>query len=63
VRGTSLAPLYPAATTLPERAPEVYRLLTLVDAVRVGRARERGAALAAIDRRLSTGGGSGLEDD
>lgn len=51
-RGTSLTPLYPGATTLPERAPEVYQLLTLVDALRVGRARERAAAITELHRRL-----------
>jgi len=51
-RGTSLTPLYPGATTLPGRAPEVYQLLTLVDAIRVGRARERGAAIAELNHRL-----------
>ena len=53
VRGTSLTPLYPKATALPEREPEVYNALTLVDALRVGQARERTAALAALDAMLS----------
>lgn len=39
--GASIEPLYPRAPELPTRAPRTYRLLTLVDAVRVGRARER----------------------
>jgi hypothetical protein len=51
-RGTSLAPLYPKATELPERAPAVYSALTLVDALRVGQARERSAAVTAIDQLL-----------
>ncbi len=60
-RGTSLTPLYPGATSLPGRAPEVYRLMTLVDAIRVGRARERSAATAELNRllhcKVSTGPG------
>lgn len=44
VRGVSLAPLYNKATTLPSRSPKLYAALTLVDAMRVGQARERNAA-------------------
>lgn len=55
MRGTSLTPLYPNATELPDRAPDIYNLLTLVDALRVGQARERQAALAALDRVLGNG--------
>lgn len=54
VVGTALAPLYPGATVLPERAPRVYRLLTLVDALRVGRARERAVATAELGRELAS---------
>lgn len=54
--GTALAPLYPGATLLPERAPQVYRLLTLVDALRVGRARERTVATAELGRELASAG-------
>jgi len=55
VRGTALTPLFPQATNLPERAPAIYNALTLVDALRVGRARERSAAMAALGRMLETG--------
>ncbi len=54
VRGTSLAPLYPSATQLPTRAPMLYDALTLIDALRVGQARERSAALSALDKVLGT---------
>lgn len=54
-RGAALTPLYPGAVNLPERAPEVYRALALVDAVRIGRARERNAALAELDRFFQLG--------
>lgn len=52
IRGTGLTPLYPKAIKLPSRDPELYAALTLVDAVRVGQARERTAALAALDKAL-----------
>lgn len=54
-RGTALTPLFPQATALPERAPAIYNALTLVDALRVGQARERNAALAALDRLMAAG--------
>jgi len=44
VRGTSLAPLYPGAAELVNRAPKLYQALALVDALRMGRARERSRA-------------------
>jgi DNA-binding Lrp family transcriptional regulator len=56
VRGTGLTPLYPQATSLPERAPEVYSMLTLVDALRVGQARERKAAIEALEKALGISG-------
>jgi len=44
VRGFALAPLYTRASRLPETSPETYRLLTLVDALRIGDPRTRNAA-------------------
>lgn len=55
VRGTGLVPLHPNAVNLPARAPDAYGALTLVDAVRVGDARERNAAIDEIDRLLGDG--------
>jgi hypothetical protein len=52
MRGTAMTPLYPNATGLPKRAPEVYEALTLVDALRVGQARERKAAVNALHASL-----------
>jgi hypothetical protein len=57
VRGTGLTPLYPGATRLASREPEIYSALTLVDAIRVGQARERNAALDALDKVLSASSG------
>jgi hypothetical protein len=52
VRGTGLAPLYSNAPDLAKREPEIYSMLTLVDALRVGEARERKLALDALRKRL-----------
>lgn len=43
-RGIGVKPLVPAAPNLPFRDPPLYRMLALVDALRVGDAREREAA-------------------
>lgn len=61
-RGTALTPLYPNATRLPERAPEVYQALTLIDALRVGQARERAAALEALRTMLTPRSAEERED-
>lgn len=42
--GPTITPLLPRIAHLPVRHPELYRLLTLVDAVRIGRSRERALA-------------------
>lgn len=52
VRGFGIAPLYRQAVELPTRSPTTYRLLTLVDALRVGDARARNAARAHIEHAL-----------
>jgi hypothetical protein len=49
-------PLYGKAVELPERCPSVYELLTLVDALRVGRARERKIAAEHLRERLAHAG-------
>jgi hypothetical protein len=41
IEGVGLEPLYPQATKLPKICPSLYELLTVVDAIRVGRVRER----------------------
>ncbi len=53
-RGVSLLPLCPSATVIWEKNPELYTLLTLVDAVRTGRARERRMARAHLEHALSS---------
>lgn len=52
IRGESLTPLYAGAVDLPGRDPELYEILTLVDAIRVGRARERALATDLLRERL-----------
>jgi len=55
VRGQGLIPLYEGAPGLVSREPELYGLLTLVDALRVGRARERRIASELLEARLREG--------
>ncbi len=55
--GVSLTPLYPKATDLPQKDPQIYDVLTLVDAIRVGQARDRNAALTALDKILGVRNG------
>lgn len=51
--GQSIAPLYPNAAKLPQTCPSVYELLTLVDAIRMGRSRERSIAIKKMKERLA----------
>jgi hypothetical protein len=51
--GQSMAPLYPNAAKLPHTCPSLYELLTLVDAIRLGRARERTIAVKKMKERLA----------
>ena len=52
VRGESLEPLYPAAVGAARRDPKLYECLALVDALRIGRAREKKLAIAFLTERL-----------
>lgn len=58
VVGEALQPLYDKAVELPDRCPSVYDAMTLVDALRVGRARERKLAAAKLRERLWEAGSS-----
>lgn len=55
VRGQSLVPLAPGAADAARANPELYRLLCLVDALRVGNARERQLAASVLGKRLGEG--------
>ncbi|MGQ0640428.1 MAG: MarR family transcriptional regulator [Gemmatimonadaceae bacterium] len=52
VVGQAIPPLWETAD-LPNKCPFVYDLLTLVDAVRIGRARERSKAVELLRQRLA----------
>lgn len=52
VRGESLEPLYPSAVDAARRDGKLYEVLALVDALRVGRAREKALAIDLLDKRL-----------
>lgn len=53
VVGFAIEPLYAGAPELRERSPETYRLLTLVDALRVGSTRERRLAQGKLEAALA----------
>ena len=55
VRGASVAPLYDGAAATAARNPALYELLALVDAVRLGRARERTRAKQVLRERIVAG--------
>lgn len=52
LKGFAVAPLYTRAPILVERSPETYRLLTIIDAFRLGDARIRTFARAALETAL-----------
>ncbi len=52
VRGAALLPLYPKLPEAALESPELYELLALFDALRIGRARERKLAIELIEERL-----------
>lgn len=54
VQGASVQPLYGSVPQAARRNPALYDLLALVDAIRVGRARERAFAEKEIESRLNT---------
>lgn len=52
VRGQAISPLYESVPLAAEKDPQLHELLALVDAVRVGRARERALALEELESRI-----------
>ena len=52
VRGFALTQLYPGAVRLPVTSPEMYRLVTLVDALRIGDPKTRNAAREQLEVAL-----------
>lgn len=59
VRGFAITPLYPKAWQLVERSPDVYGLLTLVDAIRLGDPRLRAATRDLLEPQLLRRGEAG----
>jgi hypothetical protein len=53
VRGVAFSPLYKLAPQAARSDPALYELLTLVDAIRGGRARERSLAIKELGQRLA----------
>lgn len=52
VRGYALIPLYPSVPLAAERDPRLYEILSLVDAMRIGAARDREIAAKMVLERL-----------
>jgi len=52
MRGQAIEPIYDSAPEAARRDPKLHELLALVDALRVGRARERQIATEELTRRL-----------
>ncbi len=53
VQGAAVEPLYRSVPGAARRDPGLYDLLALVDALRIGRARERNLAEKEISQRLT----------
>jgi hypothetical protein len=52
VRGQAVKPLYPSVVYAAKQDPKLHDLLALVDALRLGRARERKIAEVELEKRL-----------
>lgn len=52
IKGQSIEPLYPGVVPAAQEDPILYELLTLTDALRVGRAREREIATSELKKRI-----------
>jgi hypothetical protein len=53
MRGQTVSPLYESAPQAAQKDPQLYEWLALLDAVRLGRARERNIAATEIQKRLT----------
>ena len=52
MRGQSINPLYPSVIQAIRKDPQLYEMLALLDAVRVGRAREQKIAMEELTKRI-----------
>lgn len=55
MRGQSILPLYPSVVEAVKKDDKLYALLALVDAIRVGRAREKEMAIKELKKRIIDG--------
>lgn len=55
IRGQSIIPLYPSVVDAVQKDEKLYELLALVDAIRVGRAREKEIAIKELKFRILDG--------
>jgi hypothetical protein len=55
LRGQSIIPLYPSVVDAVQNDEKLHELLALVDAIRVGRAREREIAIKELKQRILDG--------
>ncbi len=55
LRGQSIVPLYPSVVDAVQNDPKLYEFLALVDALRVGRVREKELAIAELKNRILNG--------
>ncbi|MEG4171544.1 MULTISPECIES: hypothetical protein [unclassified Microcoleus] len=52
MRGQAIAPLYRSVPQAASNDPELYALLSLIDAIRVGRVREQRLAASELEKRI-----------
>lgn len=55
IRGQSIQPLYPSVVDAVRKDADLHELLALVDAIRVGRAREKEIAVQELKKRIMNG--------
>jgi hypothetical protein len=55
MRGQSIVPLYPGVVIASQKDSKLYEMLALVDALRVGRAREKEIAIKELRKRILDG--------
>lgn len=53
MRGQSITPLFPSAVEASKKDPDLYALLAIVDALRIGNARERQVAIDCLNQYLN----------
>lgn len=57
-RGQSIIPLYPKASEAAMKDPDLHSLLAIVDSLRIGKSRERQAAIHELDNYLNNYAGT-----